>query len=95
MSVISILGNGSNSSSLKNATPTDSPTLPRNPNRRLSALGENENEITKLLLEVFGRKCNIHKLLNDYRQKRIETRLRGNIRTFELVLIELIHFAGR
>ena len=65
MSVISILGNGSNSSSLKNATPTDSPTLPRNPNRRLSALGENENEITKLLLEVLARKSNIHKLLND------------------------------
>ena len=61
MSVISILGTPGNSNSLKRA---DSPKLPRNSNTRInSALGGDENEIMNLLLEVFGRKSNMHKLL--------------------------------
>ena len=63
MSVISILGTPGNSNSIKRDTPNDSPTLHRNPNTRKSAQGGDENEIMNLLLEVFGRKSNMNKLL--------------------------------
>ena len=60
MSVISMITPGGNSNSIKRDTPNDSPTLPRSPNTRKSG---DENVIMNLLLEVFGRKSNMNKLL--------------------------------
>ena len=54
MSMIHILGSGSNTGSLRSVTSTDSPALPRNTNGRLSAPIGDENDILNLLLEVFG-----------------------------------------
>ena len=53
MSIANIIGQGSNSGSIKSANSTDSLTLPRNTTMRLSAQNEDENEIMNLLLEVF------------------------------------------
>ena len=53
MSIANIIGQGSNSGSIKSANSTDSLTLPRNTTMRLSPQNEEENEILNLLLEVF------------------------------------------
>ena len=53
MSIANIIGQGSNSGSIKSANSTDSLTLPRNTTMRLSPQNEEENEILNLLLEVY------------------------------------------
>ena len=66
MSIANIIGQGSNSGSIKSANSTDSLTLPRNTTMRLSAQNEDENEIMNLLLEVFvNENNNIKDLPND------------------------------
>ena len=66
MSIATIIGQGSNSGSIKSANSTDSLTLPRNTTMRLSAQNEDENEIMNLLLEVFvNENNNIKDLPND------------------------------
>ena len=66
MSMINMIGQGSNSGSIKSANSTDSLTLPRNTTMRLSAQNEDENEIMNLLLEVFvNENINIKDCPND------------------------------